>query len=95
MQPRSLATFKRSSHSLSPHLHSTPSITMLRSSRSANVIQSIFESLEERVLFDGVPDATFILPQTDSAEPAPQQVQSLDRSRISLIPSPTAFLKFE
>ena len=40
-------------------------------------IKSIFESLEERVLFDGVPDATFVLPQTDAAEPIPAQVQNL------------------
>ena len=40
-------------------------------------IKSIFESLEERVLFDGVPDATFVLPQTDTAEPIPAQVQNL------------------
>ena len=40
-------------------------------------IKSIFESLEERVLFDGVPDATFVLPQTDAVEPVPAQVQNL------------------
>ena len=40
-------------------------------------INSIFESLEERVLFDGVPDATFVLPQVDTAEPVPAQVQNL------------------
>ena len=36
---------------------------------------SLFENLEERVLFDGVPDATFILPQTDAEQPVPAQVQ--------------------
>ena len=40
-------------------------------------IQSIFESLEDRVLFDGVPDATFVLPQADAAEAIPAEVQSL------------------
>ena len=40
-------------------------------------IKSIFESLDERVLFDGVPDATFVLPQTDTVEPVPAQVQNL------------------
>ena len=40
-------------------------------------ISSVFESLEERVLFDGVPDATFVLPQVDTAEPIPAQVQNL------------------
>ena len=39
---------------------------------------SLFESLEDRVLFDGVPDATFVLPQGDSAEPVPAQVQNLE-----------------
>ena len=46
-------------------------------------INSIFESLEERVLFDGVPDATFILPQADAAEPVPAQVQNVEQSNIS------------
>ena len=29
--------------------------------------RALFEALEERVLFDGVPDATFVLPNTDGA----------------------------
>ena len=36
--------------------------------RQNSVHKSFFESLEDRVLFDGVPDATFILPQADAAE---------------------------
>ena len=50
---------------------------MLPKHGSLPEIKSIFESLEERVLFDGVPDATFVLPQTDTAEPIPAQVQNL------------------
>ena len=44
---------------------------------------SIFESLEDRVLFDGVPDATFVLPQTDVDQPAPAQVQDAQAADIS------------
>ena len=44
--------------------------------------QSFFESLEERVLFDGVPDATFILPQSDAAEPTPAQIQNVQQADI-------------
>ena len=51
---------------------------MLSKSKNTNFIHSIFESLEERVLFDGVPDATFVLPQAD-ATPVPEQVQSLEQ----------------
>lgn len=41
--------------------------------------QSIFEQLEERVLFDGVPDATFfVLPQND-VEPTPAQIQNVQQ----------------
>ena len=39
-----------------------------------NQTPSLFERLEDRVLFDGVPDATFILPQADSAAAEPAQV---------------------
>ena len=46
---------------------------------------SIFESLEDRVLFDGVPDATFVLPQTDVDQPASAQVQD---ARSSTLPLP-------
>ena len=45
--------------------------------------QSIFESLEERVLFDGVPDATFILPQGDAQEAIPAQVQNIHQADIN------------
>ena len=46
--------------------------------------QSIFEALEERVLFDGVPDATFILPQADAADqPVPAQTQDMQQADLS------------
>ena len=41
---------------------------------------SLFESLEERVLFAGVPDATFVLPQADAQEPVPAQVQNIHQA---------------
>ena len=41
---------------------------------------SLFESLEDRVLFDGVPDATFILPQTDVEQPVPAQAQDVQQA---------------
>ena len=44
---------------------------------------NFFESLEDRVLFDGVPDATFVLPQTDAAEPIPAQVQSIHQADVA------------
>ena len=52
---------------------------MLNNSKNTKFIHSIFESLEERVLFDGVPDATFVLPTADAATPVPEQVQSLEQ----------------
>ena len=39
-----------------------------------NRTPSLFERLEDRVLFDGVPDATFILPEAESATIQPAQV---------------------
>ena len=42
-----------------------------------SLFQSIFEALEDRVLFDGVPDATFVLPEAGVDMPVPAQVQSL------------------
>ena len=45
--------------------------------------KSVFESLEDRVLFDGVPDATFVLPQTDVDQPVPAQVQGAQAADIS------------
>ena len=44
---------------------------------------NFFESLEDSVLFDGVPDATFVLPQTDAAEPIPAQVQSIHQADVA------------
>ena len=44
---------------------------------------SLFESLEERVLFDGVPDAAIVLPQADAAEPVPAQVQSIHQADVA------------
>ena len=44
---------------------------------------NLFESLEDRVLFDGVPDATFILPQAEGQEPIPAQVQNVQQADIS------------
>ena len=41
---------------------------------------SLFESLEDRVLFDGVPDATFILPQADAEQPVPAQAQDVQQA---------------
>ena len=41
---------------------------------------SLFESLEDRVLFDGVPDATFILPQTDAEQPVAAQAQEVQQA---------------
>ena len=46
-------------------------------------VNSIFESLEDRVLFDGVPDATFIMPQNDVEQPVPAQVQDLQSTAAS------------
>ena len=33
-------------------------------------LQSFFEKLEDRVLFDGVPDAAMVLPEATNTEPA-------------------------
>ena len=43
---------------------------------------SIIESLEERVLFDGVPDATFLLPSDQADADIPAQVQ-LEQAEFS------------
>ena len=53
-------------------------------STNNNKFTSLFESLEERVLFDGVPDATFILPEADMAEPIPADVQNIHQADSSL-----------
>ena len=57
--------------------------TPLPNGGSPHKFYSLFESLEERVLFDGVPDATFVLPTTDSAEPTPAQFENLQQSAQS------------
>ena len=41
---------------------------------------SIVEQLEERVLFDGVPDATFILPESIADQPAAFDMQTVQQS---------------
>ena len=46
-------------------------------------VNSIFESLEDRVLFDGVPDATFIMPQGEADQAIPAQVQDLQSAAAS------------
>ena len=38
--------------------------------------------IRDRVLFDGVPDATFILPQPESTEAVPAQVQSIHQADV-------------
>ena len=53
------------------------------SNHSNSNYKSLFESLEDRVLFDGVPDATFILPQADAAEPVPAQVQNVHQADVA------------
>lgn len=45
------------------------------------LFQSVFEALEERVLFDGVADAAFILP-ADAAAAVPAQVQNLHQADV-------------
>ncbi len=47
------------------------------------LFQSVFEALEERVLFDGVPDAAFILP-ADASATVPAQVQNLQQADADL-----------
>jgi len=59
---------------------------MQTDSNGPSNFKSFFEALEERVLFDGVPDATFVLPQTDSAEPVPAQFQELQQASSQLPP---------
>ena len=48
---------------------------------SNSPFQSIFEALEERVLFDGVPDAAIVLP-ADAATDVPAQVESLQQADL-------------
>jgi uncharacterized repeat protein (TIGR01451 family) len=56
---------------------------MLFNENFSNSFKSVFESLEDRVLFDGVPDATFVLPQGDVDQPVPAQVQDAQPADIS------------
>ena len=56
---------------------------MLFNENFNNSFKSVFESLEDRVLFDGVPDATFVLPQGDAEQPVPAQVQDAQPADIS------------
>ena len=55
---------------------------MRQNSAQRLIFNSLFESLEDRVLFDGVPDATFILPQADAQESVPAQVQNIEQADI-------------
>ena len=56
---------------------------MRANNHSSAQFRSVFETLEDRVLFDGVPDATFVLPQGDAAEPVPAQVQNSQQADLS------------
>ena len=57
---------------------------MSKNPLTSSAFTSIFESLEERVLFDGVPDATFVLPQADAADqPVPAQTQNVEQAALS------------
>ena len=57
-------------------------LQMRQNSAQRLIFNSLFESLEDRVLFDGVPDATFILPQADAQESVPAQVQNIGQADI-------------
>lgn len=54
------------------------------SNNSSRPSESIFEQLEERVLFDGVPDATMIPPEAESPAPPPAHVQSADAAEAQV-----------
>jgi len=51
---------------------------------SPSFLHSFFEKLEDRVLFDGVPDAAMVLPEATNVVPAPAQIQnvSFDQSQL-------------
>ena len=55
----------------------------MNTGNSNNFFQSFFESLEERVLFDGVPDATFFVPQADAQTPVPAQMQDATQAEAN------------
>ena len=45
---------------------------------------SMMEALEDRVLFDGVPDATFVFPIVDAGNPTvPADIQRMDQADLS------------
>ena len=45
-------------------------------------VESTFEQLEERVLFDGVPDACVVQPEADASEMPPAQMQTADSTQL-------------
>lgn len=53
-------------------------------SNNRSLCQSAFEALEDRILFDGVPDAAFVLPEADAAQPVPAQAQSQQAYEFAL-----------
>ena len=53
-------------------------------SNNHSLFQSVFEVLEDRVLFDGVPDATFAMPEADATAAAPAQTQSQQASEMEI-----------
>ena len=49
-----------------------------------NHLFSMMEALEDRVLFDGVPDAAFVFPVVDAGNPAvPADIQRIDQADFS------------
>jgi len=54
--------------------------------------RSLFEQLEERVLFDGVPDAAFIIPPADAGDTIPAQVQHFQNTEAE---SPRELILFD
>ena len=53
--------------------------------------RSLFESLEERVLFDGAPDAAFEIPQVEAVDAVPAQLQKSQFSQAQA-QSPTQLI---
>ena len=45
-------------------------------------IQSLFENLEQRILFDGVPDATLIVPEPETGISAPQDASNIQDADV-------------
>ena len=51
---------------------------------TGNHLFSMMEALEDRVLFDGVPDATFVLPLVDAGNTAiPAETQQMEQADLS------------